>query len=332
MKDRIKDYFSFNSGEQRGLIILLGLMLLSVLVNLFLPSFFPEKEFDIRPFQKEVEEFMASVEKADSIKALQTKMKPFKKYEDDDPVDLERFLASPYYFDPNEMSEEQWIELGLGSKIANNICRYREKGGEFRDKKGFSRIYGMSDSIFAILEPYILIKEKASEKKSWKKSPTSDHSKSGVLSEAKESGSSFTKYVPDTVMVELNSADSISLLGLHGIGPAYASRIIKYRQLLGGFINTHQLLEVRGMDSVRYQQFSYQLKVDTLQIRKLDLNTVSFKEMLRHPYFEYYLVKAVFNYKDEIKAFDSVEQLRNIPVMYDELYDKVSPYLEVNSK
>ena len=71
------------------------------------------------------------------------------------------------------------------------------------------------------------------------------------------------------------------------------------------------------------------ITADTALIRKIDINTVTFKDLLKHPYFEYYLVKAIFNMKDELKHYDSIGQLRSLPVMYEELYEKISPYLEV---
>ena len=128
-------------------------------------------------------------------------------------------------------------------------------------------------------------------------------------------------------VIELNSADSLELLKLKGIGPAYSSRIIKYRQRLGGFYLAGQLMEVNGMDTVRFNQFKNQVTVNPALIRKININQVSFKDLLRHPYFEYYLVKAIFQKKDEIRAFDSIEQLKSLPVMYDELYEKIFHYV-----
>jgi len=63
----------------------------------------------------------------------------------------------------------------------------------------------------------------------------------------------------------------------------------------------------------------------------MEMNSVTFKEMVRHPYFEYYLVKAIFNYKDRIRTFDSVEQVKQIDNIYPELFDKIKPYLEARS-
>ncbi|MCU0371500.1 MAG: helix-hairpin-helix domain-containing protein [Bacteroidales bacterium] len=180
----------------------------------------------------------------------------------------------------------------------------------------------MNDGIYNILEPYISIP--ADEKKS-RENDTGKYQQKGNSYQDNK----YEKFVPEPVMIELNSADSTSLLALTGIGPSYAGRIIKYRDRLGGFYIKEQLMEIKGMDSIRFNQFRDQVAIDTAQIRKIDLNTVTFKDLLRHPYFEYYLVKAIFQKKDEIKAFDSVSQLKDIPVMYGELYQKISVYLEV---
>jgi DNA uptake protein ComE-like DNA-binding protein len=321
MKDRIKDYFAFNRKEQRGLIILLGLILLCLLVRIYLPRIIPEKKFDIAPFQQQVEAFEASIGKIDSAEAAQPK-NSWDKSATFKGSDMGPFLASPFYFDPNNISEQQWLDMGIGSKIAGNISRYKAKGGSFRDKEGLHRIYGMEDSVFAILEPYLKFKEK-------EKDTSSKYHEYKEKEHPAYAEKTYKKYEADTIVIEINSADSSALLGLKGIGPSFAGRIIKYRERLGGFTSPGQLLEIWGMDSLRYDQFKSHVNVDTSLVRKIDLNAVTFKELLRHPYFEYYLVKAIFNYKDDVKAFDSVGQLRKIPVMYEELYRKIEPYLEV---
>ena len=321
MKDRIKNYFTYSKKEQRGLIVLLGLMLLSIAANFLLPALIPEKQFDIKPFQLEVEQFLATVKKADSTSGL----KKFIYYNDvKEPVAsvLAPFLSSPFYFDPNTLSEDDWIKMGMDNKVTRNILRYREKGGKFRDSDGFRRIYGMNDEIFSILEPYL------------KFEATGKSSQEIVKNEKKyDNSAAVEKYekgpAAEKIQVELNSADSATLLSLNGIGPSFAGRIIKSRDRLGGFYKKEQLLEIKGMDSLRYNQFISQVNADTGIVRKIDLNKVTFKELMRHPYFEYYLVKAIFSKKDEIEKYDSVEQLKHLPVMYEELYNKIEPYLEV---
>lgn len=321
MNDRLKDYFAFTRSEQRGLISLLGLMLLAMLINLLLPALVPEKKFDATPFQKEVEQFLAEMEQADSVNSAEPARYPYDFKKGDQPV-LSNFLAAPFYFDPNEISSEKWKEMGMEERVALNIIRYREKGGKFRDKEGFKKIYGMNDEIYSILEPYIRIAPV--KYKTQENYPVSSQHNFSSNHENK-----FEKHLPEPLMVELNSADSTALLSLTGIGPSYAGRIIKYRNRLGGYYCKEQLLEIKGLDSIRFDQFKDQITIDPSLIRKIDLNMVPFKDLLRHPYFEYYLVKAIFSKKDEVKRFDSVGQIRNLPVMFEELYEKIEPYLEV---
>lgn len=320
MKDRIKDYFAFSKNEQRGLIALLVLTFLTILINFFLPVLVPEKKFDPAPFQQEVEQFLAEMELADSLNSHQPARYQYDLKKEGQPV-LLNFLAAPFYFDPNNISNEKWKEMGMDERVAVNITRYREKGGKFRDKEGFKKIYGMNDEIYYILEPYIKIE--IAENKSFNNRDTTYPKKSPV------SEDKYKEFSAKSISIELNTADSASLLSLTGIGPSFAGRIIKYRDRLGGFFIREQLMEIKGMDSIRFNQFKDQITVDSSLIRKIDLNSVTFKDLLRHPYFEYYLVKAIFQKKDEIKRFDSLGQLRSIPVMYEELYLKISGYLEV---
>ena len=98
---------------------------------------------------------------------------------------------------------------------------------------------------------------------------------------------------------------------------------------MGGYHDFQQLLEIRGVDSTRLAGLAGQVTTDPQMILKMDLNTVTFKEMLRHPYFEYFLVKAIFSYRDKVKRIRSVDELRDLDIMYDELYEKIAPYLSV---
>lgn len=323
MINRIKDYFSFTRNEQRGLIVLLGLLLLSLSANVFLPFILPEKKFDISPFEAEVEKFLADLEKTEKSVVAGNGFATSGTMENTESELLKGFRASPFYFDPNLMTEEHWNETGMDPKIIRNILRYLEKGGKFRDAEGFRKIYGMTDGVFSILEPYIRIETKPA------KSFEIHHSSNSSGAKNKENNQAVKEEITPSI-IELNSADSIMLTSLPGIGPYYAAGIIKYRARLGGFCRKEQLLEIRGIDSNRYVGLISRISIDTGMIRKMDINNITFKEMMKHPYFEYYLVKAIFSRKDELKAYDSVEQIRYLPVMYLELYEKISPYLFVS--
>jgi DNA uptake protein ComE-like DNA-binding protein len=132
-------------------------------------------------------------------------------------------------------------------------------------------------------------------------------------------------------LVEINTADTAALVSLPGIGPYFAKRIMKYRDLLGGYHRKKQLLEVYGMDSSRYRQFSDNITIDTGKIRKININHVEFKDLLRHPYFDYDLVKCVFNYRRITKNISNIAELRSLECISDSLFLKIKPYVSINS-
>ena len=128
-------------------------------------------------------------------------------------------------------------------------------------------------------------------------------------------------------MLELNSADSLALLELHGIGPSFARRIIKYRGMLGGFYEEAQLLEVYGMDSARLEMFREQLIINTDSIRRLNINQASFKELLKHPYLDYETVKDIVNYRDRTSPINHPDTLKSI-IGYEPMFEKIRHYVE----
>jgi competence protein ComEA len=320
MKDWLKEYFTFTEKEQRGIAILLALICLSVAFRHLAPWIKSQPEYDTETFRQQVRQFLSVTVEDESANSVQTGTDAYSNSPVTGPNQV--MLAAPFYFDPNTLDEEGWKKTGLNSKVIRNILRYREKGGTFRTAEDIRKIYGMEDSVYDRLAPYLVFADIELEK-------PKDSSEKPYTKKYNPKDSSSTKSIR---IVELNSADSADFESLPGIGPGFASRIVWYREKLGGFVTCEQLLEVNGLDSSRFMQIKDLLVVDTFAVRKMDLNAVTFKEMLRHPYFEYYLVKAIFNYKDRVKVFDSVGQLQSIETIYPELYHKISPYLEIRRK
>jgi DNA uptake protein ComE-like DNA-binding protein len=130
-------------------------------------------------------------------------------------------------------------------------------------------------------------------------------------------------------ILEINSADSSALMDLPGIGPVFAKRIIKYRQMLGGYVRVGQLIEVFGMDTARLNGFIKQVRVDTSSLRKLDINKATFKELLAHPYLEYDQVKAIAQFRDKKGRLESPGELWAAGILADSLWQGLSHYLIV---
>lgn len=210
-----------------------------------------------------------------------------------------------FNFDPNKLKIDEWLQLGLNLKQAQVIINYRDKGGVFKTKADLRKIYSIDSSLFSRLYPFISLPEKQNQ--TYKKYPQ----------------------IKDTIhfQVELNSTDSIELIKLRGIGPVFASRIMKYRDLLGGYVSISQLQEVYGIDSLKYASLKdFFLPCNIALVEHLNINEADFKDLLKHPYISYDFTKDIVNRRQK-KVFDKAEDAFNDQFISDSLFQKLLPYL-----
>ena len=138
---------------------------------------------------------------------------------------------------------------------------------------------------------------------------------------------SFT--VRETFVIDLNTADTFDIQRLRGIGSSFARRIVNYRSRLGGFIDKRQLLEVFGMDHERYEKLEANITVTTDSVRQIDINNVTFKELLKHPYFPFEITKAIMLHRQKNKKFKTLDDLHLVPGISDSVFKKIVVYLEI---
>ena len=227
----IKDYFSFNKKEQRGLFVLISILTGLVVADVVISEVLPQKQIDFSGFEKEVIEFEKEIRLMDSI----------------------------------EKSEKEY-------KFRNIF-------------KSFPGSYPDSG------------KSRPVEK--------------------------------DALIIELNSADTFDLQRLRGIGSSFAGRIVKYRERLGGYFEKSQLMEVFGMDAERYNLIKEHVTVNPDSVRKINLNSITFKELLKHPYFPFEVTKSIMIYRKEHKKFTVTDELLRIKSINDSLLRKIRPYVRM---
>src|SRR5690606_23074537 len=131
----------------------------------------------------------------------------------------------------------------------------------------------------------------------------------------------------EAAMVDLNTADSAALEMLPGIGPAFASRILKYRNKLGGFHDKEQLLEVYGMDSARYYNLEKQLLVNPAAIKKLNINTAEFADLKPFPYLSYKQMNAIIQYRRQHGNFKNIDDMKGVAILNEDILRKIAPYI-----
>ncbi|MDY6426401.1 MAG: helix-hairpin-helix domain-containing protein [Bacteroidales bacterium] len=142
----------------------------------------------------------------------------------------------------------------------------------------------------------------------------------------------YTKRTEREVMLELNSADTLQLQELRGIGPGFARRIVKYREKLGGYYAKEQLMEIYGFTEELYGKVAPHITVDASKIRRLDVNTLGIAELKQHPYISFYEAKAMVEYRNSkpSKRIDSIDELANLPDLK-ENWEVIRIYIKVEN-
>ena len=127
-------------------------------------------------------------------------------------------------------------------------------------------------------------------------------------------------------VIDLNEADTMQLKMIPNIGSGYANRIIKYRNLLGGYNRLEQLKEVWGMDEYLYEKI---IPYMVLKIRngKMRINEASFHELNKHPYIDYKQAKIIIDIRERKGPIESIERLALLEEFSEKDLQRLSPYL-----
>lgn len=217
-----------------------------------------------------------------------------------------------FSFDPNTISEDSMRMLGMSQKAARNLIRYRSKGGKIKHLRQLKSIYGMDSSwVNAVSDSIQLPRDQSrfTEKKSLRKDSTAGY------------------FAKNTDPLDLNSADSLQLLAVKGIGPYFAHKILDYRRKLGGYLHTSQLLEISRINDSIYQQLEKYFYVDTTKIQRMDINTADFKTFIRHPYFNKDVTQKILRYRKQNGPFEKAEHISRIRHLKESEGQKILPYL-----
>jgi len=207
-------------------------------------------------------------------------------------------------FDPNTAEFDVLVSAGFTSVQAGNIIRYREAGGKFRRPEDIYRLYTIDSSTAGRIIPYIIIE-----------------SRKGKGEGRFQSGSAGR-------FIDINIADSAGFASLPGIGPVLASRIVKYRNLLGGFVTTGQLPEVFGITDSLFLRIESFLTADTSFLRKIPVNAAGVNVLARHPYITNRQANEICRLRRNGTVFRSVEELSSLGLIASEKTGLLKHYLD----
>jgi DNA uptake protein ComE-like DNA-binding protein len=130
--------------------------------------------------------------------------------------------------------------------------------------------------------------------------------------------------------VDINLADTNAFISLPGIGNKLAARIIKFRDKLRGFYSVEQVRERYNLPDSTFMKIKPMLLLGEPRAKKININTSSVDEMKLHPYLSYNIANAIFQYRKQHGTYQSVEKIKKIVLVSDEIFGKAAPYLTVN--
>ncbi|GHE66849.1 MULTISPECIES: helix-hairpin-helix domain-containing protein [Roseivirga] len=229
-------------------------------------------------------------------------------------------------FDPNQASVDDLVAVGIPRFLAQRIERYRNGGGFFRVRDDLSKIYDFPDSLFLVLEPFIDLPRQPigiQKKAVVRKSESQKRNESARWVEQ------VSRFEEPGLMIDINKADSADFQQLHGIGPGYAGRMIKFREALGGFHSVEQLADLYGMSDSLYLQIRSFLHVaDSVTLKAVPINIATFKQLNSHPYISYELTKEILMTKSKYGKFKTPEDLRRLSLLDSSTRMKLIPYIK----
>ncbi|MDH5608985.1 MAG: helix-hairpin-helix domain-containing protein [Cyclobacteriaceae bacterium] len=296
LKIYIINQFGFTRSEANGVLVLSLIVLASFTIPILYVKSIVQKQKE-PPFGESLAKWYIQVDET-----VKTAPDPAGKK----PV----FGRKKFHFDPNTASLDDLRQLGFPESIGQRIVKYREAGGVFVVKNDLGKIYAINQEILNDLWEYIDLPEKTSNKN------PSNHG-----------GSEKIPYK----RLNLNQLEPSDMEFIKGIGPVLSQRIVKYRNLLGGFYSFDQLSEVYHFPDSLLYRFEAYFYLDTLDLVQIRVNEDSLDRLAVHPYLTYNQARAMINYRQLHGPYEKPEDLMAIRVMDDSTLTKLIPYLNFTS-
>lgn len=283
-----KSHFRYNKRQRNGIFFLL-LIIVILQIGFFFVDFSSNKNRDVSQ-----SEFIRFKKEMDSLRISE----------------LEKRKPKTYPFNPNFITDYKGYQLGMSVDEIDRLLNFRTSGKYVNSTKEFQALTKVSDSLLNNISPYFKFPDWVNLKKE----------------------SSAIKYIQKSEIIikekDLNLVDSEDLIQIRGIGVKLAKRILDYRAKLQGFSFNDQLYEVWYLDKeVANEVLKFFKVIELPKIKKLNINTATFKEVLAIAYIDYELTKKIFNFRDEVAEIQSLDELKKIDGFPIEKFGRISLYL-----
>ncbi len=216
-------------------------------------------------------------------------------------------------FDPNTVTYEALTEMGLPTGLAKGLVNYRGAGAHFRYREDLLKLYQMDSVLFARMESFIDLPGRP------------------AVAENPPSQTYQRNYEKRSVTVFINRATPAEWAELRGIGPVLSSRIVAFRDKLGGFSATDQVSETYGLPDSTFRQIREHLRLEQLPARLL-VNQFPAEQLAGHPYISWKQARAITSFRTNHGPFASLADFQVLHIFTREEHRRLEPYLDFTTR
>lgn len=304
----LESHFWYSKRQRNGILFLITLIVGIKAFFIFL-DFYPKKNVNI-----DTPELIAFEQQIDSLRHLE----------------LEKRTLKVYPFNPNYINDFKGAQLGMSIAEIDRLLQFRKTGKFVNSAKEFQQITKVSDSLFYQISPYFKFPDWVINRhqKSIKKRTSKSIQPSILIQGKSQQELNRNEKTVSTTDLNLATVSDFEIVG--AISRKSAQRIVKYRTKLQGFSVKEQLYEVWNLDKEAVNQLLNTFKIIKKPvIQKLNINTATFKQVLKIPYIDYNLCKQIFEYRDQVAELQSLEEIKNINNFPLKKYHRIALYLFV---
>jgi DNA uptake protein ComE-like DNA-binding protein len=220
------------------------------------------------------------------------------------------YVPKIYPFNPNFITDYKGSKLGMSVAEIDRLLDFRKTNQYVNSASEFQKVTQISDSLLKAISPFFKFPD-------WVNKRVTNNFKP------------YEKKTENRVIIDINLATKEDLIKVYGIGPALSDRILKQKELFGGFVSMNQLDDIWGLQPEVIENLNKYFKVTTLpKIKKIDINNSSIKELMLFPYFKYSLAKAIVTYRS-MNGNLKIEDLSNIKGFPVDKLKIIALYLEL---
>jgi DNA uptake protein ComE-like DNA-binding protein len=274
--ETVKSFFKFSRQQRTGVFLLFIIIIALQLIYFFV-------DFgSFSPTSPEKENWLSLQSEIDSLKQ-----------------EKREYVPKIYPFNPNFITDYKGYKLGMSVAEIDRLLSFRKENKYVNSPKEFQAVTKVSDSLLNVISPYFKFPDWVKDKKELKeyhKYPNTAFAKKEKM-----------------VIIDINQATQEDLIKIYGIGDALSLRILKFKESLGGFVSMEQMNDIWGLSPEVVENLNTHFKVSTSpNVKKIDINNASIKELSLFPYFKYPISKNIVTFRSMNGDIKNIEDLTKI--------------------